>query len=234
MSRPTTHIAELLLRSDWANYTPKNRKTTSVVSIEEKVIEKKVIEKKEFNLLNNLDQEGASDWYETIDHQLVDTERAHKIRQLRVVDNRGYTRPGGLELPEAITNLVDNKAYLPRHQKLARDYGVKYLIKLAEIAQTKGKPSRWYAKATSKANWKQTEQMLQSLFKKLDQAREILAKVPQATQLAGQWLNYYAGAFSRLSEAQVNQCVELANSRGAKKPPNLFARSIKLQLDKCH
>lgn len=59
-----------------------------------------------------------------------------------------------------------------RHKKLARDYGVDYLLKLAELAKTKGKPSHWYAKATSVKQWKeQTEKMLSELMKKLEQLK---------------------------------------------------------------
>lgn len=169
-------------------------------------IEEKVIEKKEGkNLFEN-----------------------YKINHLRVVDNTKYTAVNGeLMLPKEVLNLVDNKMYLPRHNKLARDYGVKYLLKLAELASTKGKPSHWYAKATSKKNWQQTSDMLIKLFKKLDMTREKLAHL----RVSEQWLNYFAGAFSKLSEKQIAYCLELASARGVKKPPNLIAKLVKMNLE---
>jgi len=150
------------------------------------------------------------------------------INHLRVVDNRHYQDiTGELVLPQEIISLVDNPAYLRRHRKLARDYGVKYLLKLAELARTKNIPNRWYAKVTSTANWQQTEEMLIGLFKKIDQVKEKL----QGIGVPDGWLSYYVGAAAKLSEAKFNSCIELAKARGAKKPPNLLAKSIKLSLD---
>lgn len=94
------------------------------------------------------------------------------IKKLRVVNNTAYMQGDKLILPSEVVELIDNKAYMNRHLKLARDYGVNYLKKLAEIAQTKGKPSHWYAKVTSTKQWAQTEKMLMDLFKKLDKLME--------------------------------------------------------------
>ena len=93
----------------------------------------------------------------------------------RLINNTRYQTNEGLVLPKEITSLVHNKMYLPRHKKLARDYGVDWLLKLAELARTKGKPGNWYAKATGLVKWEQTEAMLIELFKKIDQMKENLA-----------------------------------------------------------
>lgn len=183
----------------------------STVSIEEKVIEKKVERFNNFELLKPAVQSQ---------------QKPFNVNQLRVVNNTQYFSKGELVLPEQILSLVDNKAYLPRHRKLARDYGVKYLLKVAELAQTKGKPSHWYAKATSKANWQQTVEMLIKLFKKIDQMKEKL----QGINVTDKWINYFVGAFSKLSEKDIADCLELAKSRGVKKPPNMLAKTVKLKL----
>lgn len=60
------------------------------------------------------------------------------------------------ELPQAVLDLIDNKVFLPRHRRLQREHGDKVLLKLAEMAQTKGRPSHWYAKVTSVAQWETT------------------------------------------------------------------------------
>lgn len=145
---------------------------------------------------------------------------------IRIVNNAAYMQGDELILPDEIVSLVDNKSYMNRHKKLARDYGVDWLLKLAELAKTKGKPSNWYAKVTSLKQWQQTEQMLITLFKELDNLREKLQRIG----VDKSYLPYYLHAKRKLSEYQFNRCIENATSRGAKKPPNLFARAIKLSL----
>lgn len=175
-------------------------KITSVNS-QNLYIEKVVIEKKEVKTTNN------------------------EVKVLRIVNNLDYLKEGQLVLPDEITSLVDNPIYLNRHKKLARDYGVKYLLKLAELARSKkvNKPSNWYAKATSCKNWQeQTEHMLIELFKKIDKMKEKL----KGLVVGDKWINYYIMASSKLSEAKFNRCIELARSRGVIKPPNLFAKAI--------
>lgn len=153
--------------------------------------------------------------------------RKQQLNKLRYVNNTAYTVNNELVLPKEIMDLVDNKMFLPRHKKLARDYGVDWLLKLSELAKTKGKPSHWYAKVTSKNNWKQTEEMLQGLLKKIDQMKEKL----QGLRVPAHWIPYFVGAKDKLSEAEFNNCVELAGSRGVKKPPNLLAKAVKKCID---
>lgn len=73
---------------------------------------------------------------------------------VKVINNTKYLNEAGeLELPQELLDLIDNKMYLPRHLKLAREYGVDMLLTLAGIAKGKGKPNRYYAKSTSVAKW---------------------------------------------------------------------------------
>jgi len=188
----------------------KNESFTPVISIEGIVIEKK---------------EGKS-LPPTKEKYLRPIQFRQNLQGRRLINNTSYQTREGLILPKEITTLVDNKMYLPRHKKLARDYGVDWLLKLAELAKTKGKPSRWYAKVTGTKNWEQTEKMLIELFKKIDQMKDKLAGIG----VSNNWIMYYVGASNKLSEATFNRCVELAKSRGVRKPPNLFAKSIKKSL----
>jgi len=150
------------------------------------------------------------------------------MQNLRIVDNTRYIVNGQLVLPIEVVELVDNPMYLNRHKKLARDYGVKYLLKLAELAQTKAKPSRWYAKVTSVKQWSDmTENMLINLFKKLGQMKEKLAGIG----VDPKWLPYFVGANTKLKGYNFDKCVNYAMSRGVKKRPNMLAKAIKNNID---
>lgn len=177
---------------------------SSPISIEELVIEKK---------------EGISG-LRTAQMQVYRQPTVQRIERHRVIDNRSFSNE---LLPNEITELVDNKMYLPRHKLLAREHGLNNLLKLAELAHTKGKPSHWYAKVTSKANWSQTLEMLDELFKAIQKAQQALEKVGI---IGSKWLNYYTKACSKLSEAQISNAVELATARGVKAPPRMFATAI--------
>lgn len=108
------------------------------------------------------------------------------------------------ELPGAVAALVDNKAYLPRHRKLQREYGDRVLLKLAELAKSKGKPSRWYATVTSVANWDRTLKMVKKLLAATERAVEAMKKlgVPET------WIRWYTGYAYRLTEAQFAYAIE--------------------------
>lgn len=187
-----------------ASNPPSTPVKNSPFSIEELVIEKK---------------EGKPRLQEP-QPQVFRAPTLHSIERHRVIDNRSFVNE---MLPQEITALVDNKMYLPRHKLLAREHGVNYLLKLAELAQTKGKPSHWYAKVTSKANWQQTLEMLNDLLRALDKAKQALAKVGISGE---KWLYYYTKACSKLSEAQLNNAIELATARGVKAPPRMFATAV--------
>lgn len=178
---------------------------SSPFSIEELVIEKK---------------EGISGLRTASLQQVYRQPAAKRIERHRVIDNRSFSNE---LLPNEITELVDNKMYLPRHKLLAREYGLNHLLKLAELAHTKAKPSHWYAKVTSKANWSQTQEMLDELFKAIQKAQQALEKVGI---IGSKWFNYYTKACSKLSEAQISNAVELATARGVKSPPRMFATAI--------
>lgn len=164
---------------------------------------------------------------QTIVRGMTDKELARSLYgNIRIVNNAAYMQGNELILPNEIVSLIDNKAYMNRHKKLARDYGVDWLLKLAELAKTKGKPSNWYARCTSLKQWKQTEQMLIKLFRELDRIRERL----QGIGVKESYMAYFLHASRKLSEYHFNRCIENATARGAKDPEKLLAKSIKLSL----
>lgn len=129
-------------------------------------------------------------------------------------------------LPDDVLNLIDNKNYLPKHKKLARDYGSKYLIKLAELAQTKDKPSNWYAKVTSKKNWGNiTLPMLEKLFQAVEQAKKAISKLG----ISDKWLRFYTKVAYRTTEAKFYGILEQAQT-SAKTTPQYYFRYLVSQV----
>lgn len=132
-----------------------------------------------------------------------------------VVREQYSETPGAL--PDAILELVDNKAYLPRHKKLQREHGNKILLKLAELAASKGKPSRWYATVTSVDNWPRTLEMIKSVLAATRRAVVAMEKLGADPK----WLNWYVGQARKHSEAKFASWVERAQR--ARDAPRLFA-----------
>lgn len=197
----------------------KSGKITPVNSIQEVIIQEKTV-KTEFNIIKAI---STGDYVDV-------------LKARRVIDNSKYMVNNQLVLPREITNLIDNKAYLPRHMKLARLYGVEWLLKVAEIARTKNIPSQWYAKVTAKkinpktgvSYWSQTEEMLTKLFKRIEVVKEKL----QGIGVDDQWLNYYVGAYRQLTDDQFTRCLKKARSKWSKNPANTLAKEIKKRLDR--
>lgn len=133
-----------------------------------------------------------------------------------VVTRENYAETPGT-LPGEIVALVDNPAYLPRHRRLQREHGNKILLKVAEIAQTKGQPSRWYAKVTSLANWDRTLRFVTKLLSVARRAHEVIEKLGADPG----WHQWYMKQLWAHSDAQVAGFVERAAR--AKSPPRLFA-----------
>lgn len=130
------------------------------------------------------------------------TERANQLQQ-----TRRHTAPQAAgELPPAIEALVDNKAFLPRHRKLQREYGDEILLRLAELAQTKDKPSHWYAKVTSVKCWERTLKMVRRLIAATKRAMAAMEKLGAKAD----WLPWYTAVAYRNSEATVAGWVEQA------------------------
>lgn len=130
------------------------------------------------------------------------------------------------ELPASIVDLVDNKAYLPRHRKLQRIYGDHILLKVAELCHGKdgdgkpiNKPANYYARLTSLKNWDRTLQTVKRLLAATERALVVMKKLDAEPQ----WLRWYVGVVYRNSEAAVAQWVERATSAKRGSPQKLFA-----------
>ena len=85
-----------------------------------------------------------------------------------------------IEIPAAVDELIDNKAYYNKFRKLMRE-NPRELMALAEIAHTKAKPSRWFAVATAKANWERTLKFVNELFRVRELAERVAKKLKTVT-----------------------------------------------------
>jgi hypothetical protein len=61
---------------------------------------------------------------------------------------------------------------------LVREGHLDGLLELAEIAQTKDKPSHWFARVASKARWQETLEFLAELRRIAADAREVAKRLP--------------------------------------------------------
>lgn len=168
--------------------------------------------------------------FKTIGHKLQSKTGYKPVAPSRTLETKPATiepqpAPAQIKsdwLPDNILDLIDNKEYLPRHKKLARVFGSKYLIKLAELAETKQQPSHWYAKVTSKKNWEAiTLPMLEKLFKAIETARTAISKL----NMSNDWLRYYTKVAYRTSEAKFNSILEQAQTT-AKTTPQYYFRYL--------
>lgn len=129
-------------------------------------------------------------------------------------------------LPDDVLNLIDDRNYLPKHKKIAREYGNKYLIKLSELAKTKNKPSHWYARATSKKNWKSiTLPMLDKLFQAIESAEKAISKLG----FSDKWLRFYIKVAFRTTPAKFYEILEQAQTT-AKTTPQYYFRYLVSQV----
>lgn len=105
----------------------------------------------------------------------------------------GAFKAGRVEIPPEVERLIDNKMYRNRVRYLIRVHGVHYMRKCAELAQTKAKPSHWFAKAViSVENWRErTLSMLESLF---STEGIVLKAVEGMSEEAQRFVNYMIGA----------------------------------------
>lgn len=149
----------------------------------------------------------------------------HDSRDLRPIVTRERHLESS-ELPIAIVQLVDNKAYLPRHRKLQRLHGDRILLKVAELCHGKdghgkpiSKPASYYARMTSLKNWDRTLKTVKRLLAATERAVVVMNKLAAEPQ----WLRWYVGVIYRNSEATVAQWVERATSAKRGSPQKLFA-----------
>jgi hypothetical protein len=61
---------------------------------------------------------------------------------------KALTNNTSIELPQEIDDLIDNKAYRRKFNKLIRDGFLHELMQLAAMAKDRDNPSHWFAKAT--------------------------------------------------------------------------------------
>lgn len=144
---------------------------------------------------------------------------------LRPIVTREHHKETG-DLPTEVDELINNKAYRPRHNKLRRLHGDRILLKVAELCHGKdGKgvkindPQKYYARITSLENWDRTLQTVKRLLAATDRAAIVMRRLGADPQ----WLQWYVGVVYRNSEATVAQWVERATGAKRGSPAKLFA-----------
>lgn len=179
------------------------------------LIEKKAYRKNRLPALNNLDINTVS-VVNTESLKLVSNEAQEAIRRFKSRDID--------KLPQEVTRLRDNKLWLNRDKKLAREHGVDYLIKLAELTVNNSKvnfKSRYYATCTSVAKWElETLPMLTKLFKKIDEAAAKLKDL--GINKGSKYFYYYLSLLSKLSEYQTMQLMKAIKSDWVRSPDKVF------------
>lgn len=199
---------------------------TGVFSIEDKPIEDKVIEKKERTGMFKKDYQAY-----------VALARQRYTKPLRAVDNTKYMFNGVLTLPEQIVNLVDNPRYLPKYNKLAQEWGIDYLLKLAELATTgarKAPASHWFNTCTSlrvdpisgSIRRVQTLKMLDNLFERIAKAKQMLKEVGAKAD----YLFWAVKGVAKLSDKENQNLMSDIQRKRVKDPLALFIWTLNQRL----
>ena len=125
-----------------------------------------------------------------------------------------------LKLPARIATLIDNPCYQNRVLFIARNWGIGTVEKMAELARKKAKPSRYFAKIYSKANFlTRTLPIVQRL---IDQAEKIKAKLKA---LGGnlQFLPYYYKVLKKVGWDKLQRIFQQAE---ASKNPTVALKTL--------
>lgn len=179
------------------------------------LIEKKAYRKNRLPALNNLAINTVS-VVNTGSLKLVSNEAQEALRRFKSRDID--------KLPEKVMRLRDNKCFLNRDRKLAREHGIEYLEKLAELTVNNANvnfKSRYYAKCTSIEKWKlETLPMLTKLFKKIDEAAAKLKEI--GINKGSKYFYYFLSLLSKLSEYETKQLMEAVKRSWVRSPDRVF------------
>lgn len=152
--------------------------------------------------------------------------------KMEIVDYSEWADPtekGGVKLPENVVNLIQNPLFQNRVKYLVRNYGVKYIKKLAELAYSKGKPQCWFAKCYSKARWE--EQTLPFLKKMLYKAERMQAKLAEL-RANSEYIPFFIKAENMLGAGVFEEILVKATGPTVKNPNYYFRGAIKSELGK--
>jgi hypothetical protein len=112
----------------------------------------------------------------------IETTASKSIKSIELAQtNSNSSGPDQGPIPNEVDALIDNKMYRRKFKKLIRDGHLGSLVKLAEVAQTKPQPSRWFATVTAKANWERTLRFLAKLIEIEEKAARVVAKISTAS-----------------------------------------------------
>jgi hypothetical protein len=157
-------------------------------------------------------------------------------KSIRIVNNTAYIVDGVLTLPEEITKLVNNDRYLNKYYKLARAWGVDYLLQLARIAKTKAKPTNYYNKCTSlnidkttgEVCRKMTVKMLDDLNDRIDKAKNWVKN--NLKDWDNNYLYWLVKGMKKLSEYELNNLATDIHREHIKSPLGLLIYTVQQRL----
>ena len=130
------------------------------------------------------------------------------------IEIKANTSNTSIEIPEQIDALIDNKMFRNKFRSLIKRGFLSQLTQLAEIAKSKTAPSRWFAKATSKAMWDRTLRFLEECANMYETAVQVARNLRTDVSL------FVLKACWKLRGDAVRMSVE-ANETG-KRPLHLF------------
>lgn len=111
------------------------------------------------------------------------------------------------QIPTQIAKLIHNPVYNNRYLFLIRQYSLDWVLKLAELVENNPevkKKQNYFAKCCSVKQWEeQTHQMLEEVFKKIDQAKTILKEMGISVNMASKYFYYKVFLIEKLSEYQI-------------------------------
>lgn len=84
-----------------------------------------------------------------------------------------------IELPKEVLDLAKNKAFHNRYKWLQREYGVEFMLQVAEMAKRLGSnPVHYFATLCSKANIDRTRQTIKEYYAKAKAIAEVIKTRP--------------------------------------------------------
>ncbi|MFG2681783.1 hypothetical protein [Streptomyces sp. NPDC048392] len=123
------------------------------------------------------------------------------------------------EIPQAVDDLIDNKMYRNKFKSLIRRGHLQDLLDLVEVAQTKERPSRWFATVTAKKCWERTLDFL----KKLREVQRVVKEVSQRLRVPSKDVGAVFKAAWRHKQGAIRFAVTAAET-GKRHPFGLFCK----------
>lgn len=135
----------------------------------------------------------------------IEAESANRMAGIRA------ERASDIEIPPEIDRLIDNPMYRNAVRSRIKMHGLPYVRRCAELANTKAKPSHWFAKAVISAkNWREkTLSMLEALFHTEGIVLEAISGIGEKAE---QFINYIIGSIGVIGMSTFMKIVRRART----------------------